>query len=406
MGSWGSPKHFPCNTLDFLPLAENLLFKEGNLSPRSPTPRVIRERTTVDEPNSFGNPEFLKDLKSTDDPLSATDPSQQPTVSLNRSDLTESTDLAVQNAREEFRLERELELACVATGATGAAIALVRGEKIVCHATAGPDAPDIGVCLDPEHGLSGACIQTRRLQQCNDTEKDSRVDPEASRSLGVRSIVVLPLLEGDKLFGIFEVLSSRPNAFEQRDLDTLQALTERIVRSRSQDWETAATAIPKESALLAPKVDEIVQSPPSKLKVALPRREHMPRKTDLWAATLGVLVIAAALLLGTLVGWRQGWLEATLALRASSPLNRATVPVQGGESGRTVPVGNVLPPSSGTDECGQSPTAPPSQPPSGGLVVCQEGQVIFRLSASALTPNPDSRTARRSPGLQPDPQRR
>jgi GAF domain len=359
----------------------------------------------VDEPNSFGNPEFRKDLKSIDDPLSTTDPSQQPTASLKMSDITELADLAAENAREEFRLERELELACSATGATGAAIALVRGEKIVCHATAGPDAPDIGVCLDPHHGLSGACIQTRRLQQCNDTEKDSRVDPEASRSLGVRSIVVLPLLEGDKLFGIFEVLSPLPNAFEQRDLDTLQALTERIVRSRSKNWETAKTPAPKESELIAPKVDKIVQSPSSKLDVAVQRRAPMSRKTDLWAATLGVLVIAAALLLGTLVGWRQGWLQASLALRASSPRNGASAPLAGGEKGRTLPVGNVLPPSSGTDECGQAFVAPSTQPPSGGLVVCQEGQVIFRLSASALTPTPDSRTARRTADLQPDPPR-
>ena len=40
------------------------------------------------------------------------------------------------------------------------------------------------------------------------------------------------------MFGIFEVLSSRPNAFEQRDLDTLQAVTDRIVRNRSQNWQS------------------------------------------------------------------------------------------------------------------------------------------------------------------------
>ncbi len=167
----------------------------------------------MDEPNSFGNPEFLKDLKSVNDPLSTTDPSQQATVFQKSSELSELADLAAQDAGEEFRLEQELAQACLATGATGAAIALVRGEEIVCHATSGPDAPDIGVRLDPRNGLSGSCIQTRRLQQCNDTETDFRVDPEASRTLGVRSIVVLPLIEGDKLFGIFEVLSSRPNAF-------------------------------------------------------------------------------------------------------------------------------------------------------------------------------------------------
>jgi hypothetical protein len=361
----------------------------------------------VDEPNPFGNPEFLKDLKSINDPLSTTDPGQQATVFQKRSDLSELADLAAHDAGEEFRLEQELAQACVATGATGAAIALVRGEEIVCHATSGPDAPDVGVRLDPHSGLSGSCIQTRRLQHCHDTETDFRVDPEASRTLGVRSIVVLPLIEGDKLFGIFEVLSSRPNAFEQRDLDTLQALTDRIVRNRSQSWESTATAPPKEIAPFQRNMDEVVQSLSSELAAAPPRREPMPRKTDLWAATLGLLVIASALLLGTLVGWRQGWQEATLALRAGSPRYRASASFKPAQIGRTLPAGNEQPPSSAaTDECGQSAAGAATQPPSGGLTVCQDGQVIFRLPASPPLPTRDLRSAQHLPGLQPATQQR
>jgi putative methionine-R-sulfoxide reductase with GAF domain len=363
----------------------------------------------VSEPNSFGNPEFLKNLEFINDQLSKTDLDQNSGESQARSDAPKVADaLAAAVAEGESRLNQQLEQACLATGATGAAIALVRGEKIVCHATAGPDAPDIGVCLDLHNGLSGSCIQTRHLQQCNDTETDSRVDPEASRTLGVRSIVVLPLIEGDKLFGIFEVLSSRPNAFGQRDLDTLQALTDRIVKSRSQNWESTATVPPKEFAPFAHKMDEVVQDRSSKLDAAIPRREHISRKTDLLAAALGVLVIASALLLGTLVGWRLGWQNATLALRASSPRYRASARSKPLQNGRTMSLGNELPPSSaGTDECGQSVAAgPQTQPPSDGLTVCQEGQVIFRLPASAPLPTRDLRTAQHSLGLQADPQRR
>lgn len=50
-----------------------------------------------------------------------------------------------------------LEEAQLATGATGAAIALVRGAEMVCCAAAGPNAPDLGACLDPGTGLSGRC---------------------------------------------------------------------------------------------------------------------------------------------------------------------------------------------------------------------------------------------------------
>jgi len=340
----------------------------------------------VDGPNSFKNPESREDLKTINDQLSTADLGQGAPASQKKFDPGKVTDPAPNNATAEFHLEQELELACIAMGATGVAIALVRGEKIVCYATAGPDAPDVGVCLDPHNGLSGSCIQTRHLQQCNDTETDPRVDPEASRTLGVRSIVVLPLIEGDKLFGIFEVLSTRPFAFGPSDLDTLQALTNRIVRSRSKSWEFTTTSAPKVSEPLGGKADRVVPKPASPLNGALPRPQQVSRRADLIVAMLGVLVIASAVLLGTLVGWRLGWQKATVALGARSPRHRLVTLPKTGQSARTISAVE-FPQSAGTDECGQSlADGPQTQPPSGGLTVSQEGKVIFRLPASAMAP--------------------
>jgi GAF domain-containing protein len=45
----------------------------------------------------------------------------------------------------------------------------------------------------------------------------------------VRSLAVLPLLQGSELLGVFEVLSSRPNAFGQNELDSLRDLGNRIL---------------------------------------------------------------------------------------------------------------------------------------------------------------------------------
>ena len=114
-------------------------------------------------------------------------------------------------------LNEVVEQARLATGATGAAIALGRAGEMVCRATTG-DAPDLGVRLETTSGLSGACLQTGTMQQCGDTETDPRVNAEACRRLSVRSILVLPLGEGKDPFGILEVFSSRPNAFGDRDV--------------------------------------------------------------------------------------------------------------------------------------------------------------------------------------------
>src|SRR5205085_12205460 len=102
---------------------------------------------------------------------------------------------------ENSRLNQILEEVSLATGATGAAISLVQGAQIVCRAATGPNAPDVGVCLDPSIGFSGSCIRTRQLQQCNDTETDPRVDLKNCRGLGVRSIVALPLIYAHDMVG-------------------------------------------------------------------------------------------------------------------------------------------------------------------------------------------------------------
>ncbi len=117
------------------------------------------------------------------------------------------------------------EKAASMTGATGAAIALRRGDEIVCRARAGRTAPDLGVRLHSHSGFSGECVRRGEILLCEDAEKNSRVDLVTCRQLGVRSILVAPLRHLRNPLGIFEVLSSRPYAFDDRDVATLQLLS-------------------------------------------------------------------------------------------------------------------------------------------------------------------------------------
>ncbi|MBV8050022.1 MAG: GAF domain-containing protein, partial [Acidobacteriaceae bacterium] len=113
--------------------------------------------------------------------------------------------------------------ACLATNASAGAIAIAENEEMVCRATTGENAPDLGTRLDTNHGLSGACVRTKVWQRCNDTENDSRVNAALCRQLGVRSILVAPVLNGDKLVGIIEIFSVRPDAFGDRETEALRA---------------------------------------------------------------------------------------------------------------------------------------------------------------------------------------
>ena len=120
------------------------------------------------------------------------------------------------------------------TGATGAAIALRRGNEIICRARTGRTAPDIGVRLQTDSGLSAECVRTGEVLLCHDAESNARVDWASCRRLGVRSILVAPLRHFRRTLGVFEVLSSTPHAFDSNDVATMQFLSGMMVATISR----------------------------------------------------------------------------------------------------------------------------------------------------------------------------
>lgn len=114
------------------------------------------------------------------------------------------------------------------TGATGAAIALLEDGNMVCRASAGSSAPELGAHLQVSAGLSGESVRTRNTLRCDDAATDTRVNRESCRALGIFSVVVMPIIHDQEVHGVFELLSDRPHAFEDRDITALKRLGEMI----------------------------------------------------------------------------------------------------------------------------------------------------------------------------------
>jgi putative methionine-R-sulfoxide reductase with GAF domain len=120
------------------------------------------------------------------------------------------------------------------TGASGAAIALRKGDEMVCRARAGRTAPDLGVRLQSDSGISADCVRTGEVVLCHDAEKNPQVDLAACHRLGVRSILAAPLRHFRRTLGVFEVFSAAPYAFAARDVATMQLLSSVMVAAISR----------------------------------------------------------------------------------------------------------------------------------------------------------------------------
>jgi hypothetical protein len=131
------------------------------------------------------------------------------------------------------------------TGATGAAIALRRGEKLdmLCRASTGSNAPGLGAVLSMDQGVSGECVRTRQPLRCDDVLQDPRVNQKACSQLGIASLVVTPIMSTDTVLGVFELFSGKPRGFGERDLATLVRLSQ--LAETAIKYATAAQSIPQ-----------------------------------------------------------------------------------------------------------------------------------------------------------------
>src|SRR6516225_8602886 len=227
---------------------------------------------------------------------------------------------------EKFVLDEVLQLvaerAQAITAADGIAIALAEGEEIICRASAGSMAPDRGMRLDSRAGFSGTCFRTARIVRCDDSESDPRVNVEACRRLGTRSMVAVPLLGQQNVVGLLEAFSTEPFGFSDADVRSLNLLAELILAALRPEEEDRIVRAAKVAAveLHASELESLRHIPLPPIPPAVePAQESVPlefSKEDIapslyedtrrhkFVPALGVLGMVAVLLAGV-IWWKS-----------------------------------------------------------------------------------------------------
>ncbi|MFF5078413.1 PAS domain S-box protein [Actinoplanes sp. NPDC000266] len=133
---------------------------------------------------------------------------------------------AASDRGEALRLIAERTLTAIP--ADGAVVGLVHGPVLRAAAKAGslanremPEAPIA-------NSLSGVAVRTRTTLRCDDTTEDPRVEPAMCEALGMRSLIIAPLLVDGNPVGVLTVSSGRPNAFDEADEQQLTLLADAL----------------------------------------------------------------------------------------------------------------------------------------------------------------------------------
>jgi TonB family protein len=279
-------------------------------------------------------------------------------------------------------LHEIVEEAREATQATGAAIAWIRDGEMVCRATTGETAPHLGVRVDTRSGLAAESVDTGQIQNCRDTETDSRVNPKTYRQLGVRSMMLVPISSCSENLGILQLCSTVPNAFGDSEIVAVQPFISRSIEAwiEMKEGDSVSTDAQADSRVAAggSPDDGLTKIPESEDELATGFPTSRSRMNEVSNYLLLVAVLAVAVLLGLVLGWKWGK-DRVAATSAASPVPSTRIAVA--TASEPIPKAATRSDSATTvkargtpqDEGGQSHGAP-----TGSLVISQDGRVIYR----------------------------
>jgi PAS domain S-box-containing protein len=121
-------------------------------------------------------------------------------------------------------MERIADRALRLTGASGATVEIAEDDAMVYALATGTLAGLAGTRVPRAGSLSGLCLAEERVQSCEDTGLDPRVDHSALGHLGARSLVVVPLRHQGAMLAVLKVVSARHHAFTDTHIETLELL--------------------------------------------------------------------------------------------------------------------------------------------------------------------------------------
>lgn len=114
------------------------------------------------------------------------------------------------------------------TGADAAVVEIPDGDDLVYRAASGTAEQFLGLRLPAEGAISGLALRSGETLVCEDSETDERVDLDACRRVGARSLVVVPLQHDAHAAGVLEVYSASRDAFRPENVRVLTLLGDMI----------------------------------------------------------------------------------------------------------------------------------------------------------------------------------
>ncbi|MGA8500979.1 MAG: GAF domain-containing protein, partial [Candidatus Sulfotelmatobacter sp.] len=191
-------------------------------------------------------------------------------------------------------LEQIVSQTRLSTCATGAFIGFVRSGQLVSRALNGATSAEFVAYLRRDPRMVDACLRTSALQYCRNSENFPGLDVSVCRSLGARSIVLVPVQNAaEEKLGVLGAFSSQADAFTSGDLVAIQSMSQRVADTIARVDELASS-----SAAHVPVPVQEISSPRSQVLAESIKAKAIALASGARRSLLAALVVGTLLLAG------------------------------------------------------------------------------------------------------------
>src|SRR5271169_5796298 len=137
--------------------------------------------------------------------------------------------------------------------ATGAAIALLKGDQLVYRAGSGSAGSYVGRRVTASLTVPADTARGRAILRVEDAQTDTRIEGAICREFGGHSLLILAIYQARDLAGVLEVLFSEAHTFQEREVRTYELMARQIEAAIFQAAPLAPKTSPIAHSLIIPK---------------------------------------------------------------------------------------------------------------------------------------------------------
>jgi hypothetical protein len=150
--------------------------------------------------------------------------------------------------------------------ATGVAIGLLKGDRLVYRAGSGSAATYIGRQVAASLTVSTGTKASREILRVENTQTDTRIEAAICRQFGAKSLLILPIYHDRAVAGVLEVLFCEAHNFQGREVRTYRLMAELVGEAMSHAARLAQGEKPTTEPPTIPRAMEHIT----------PQREKLP----------------------------------------------------------------------------------------------------------------------------------